>query len=100
FCRDLRDNRVAVGAQFAHSLGYPMIQRLNSGFNWSVFSVSAFDPFRIFPESGGWACSNIERPIPFPVFPFHFSLSRFLRNSFFSIDPSSLDAVGVAHPVS
>src|SRR6516165_1647653 len=43
--RDLRDDRVAVGAQASHSAGYPMSQRECAGFNRPRFSVGAGEPF-------------------------------------------------------
>jgi hypothetical protein len=41
FGRDLRDDRVAKGAQFTHSGGNPMSQETNSGFNAPGFSVGS-----------------------------------------------------------
>jgi hypothetical protein len=50
-CRlDERGSRAEVdgiseGAQLSHSLGYPMSQQTNSGFNAPRFSVGSDDPF-------------------------------------------------------
>ena len=48
---DLRDDRVAVGAQSSHSLGYPMSQRECAGFNWPGFPVSAGEPLDTTPRA-------------------------------------------------
>ena len=48
--RDLRDDRIAVGAQASHAAGYPMSQRECAGFNWPRFSVGAGEPFEIGPS--------------------------------------------------
>ena len=49
FCRDLRDDCVAVGAQASHAAGKPMSQRECAGFNWPPLSISAVEPISISP---------------------------------------------------
>ena len=44
---DLRDDRIASGAQLSHSAGNPISQRLNAGFSWPGFVVSAGDPLGV-----------------------------------------------------
>ena len=46
----LRDDGVAPGAQFPHSSGYPMSQRLKSGLSWPRFSVCAQDKLTCRPR--------------------------------------------------
>ncbi len=49
FRRDLRDDRIAVGAQASHSGGSPMSQRECAGFNWPPLSIPAVEPVSISP---------------------------------------------------
>lgn len=48
---DLRDDRVAVGAQSHHSGGYPISQRECAGFNRPPFPIAAEQPVSISPEA-------------------------------------------------
>ena len=49
--RRVRIDCIAVAPQEPHSAGYPMSQRLKSGFNWPPLSIPAEQPVRICPEA-------------------------------------------------
>ena len=54
-CRNLRHDRVTRSAQRAHSVAYPMSQRLKAGFSWPGFAVCAGEPLQI-TERGRLDC--------------------------------------------
>jgi hypothetical protein len=49
--RDLRDNRISIGAQASHSGGNPMSQRECAGFNGPLPAVPAQAPIDPGPKS-------------------------------------------------
>jgi hypothetical protein len=64
---DLRDDRIASGAQLPHSGGNPMSQRENSGLSWPRFSVCALKPFGIAPMAAVCKFSPPFPRVPGPV---------------------------------
>lgn len=49
--RDLRDDRIAGGAQLSHAGGYPMSQREKAGASWPGFAVATGEPLAIVPRA-------------------------------------------------
>ena len=50
FRRDLGIDCIAETPQESHAAGYPISQRLKSGFNTADFRVPAVDEFEVGPE--------------------------------------------------
>lgn len=50
FGRELRDDRVTVGAQASHSVGYPISQEGKAGLSAPRFSVCPGEPDVVGPE--------------------------------------------------
>ena len=83
FGEDLRDDRVAVGAQLAHSTGNPMSQRECSGFSWPPRVVDAGEPFGVSPGTAKSATvRRLLSVLPASLFPFC----------------AGVPAIGVGHP--
>jgi hypothetical protein len=80
-----RVDSVTIAAQSSHSVGSPMSQRQNAGFNWTRFSIGASDKLNSLPKINvvGSACF----------------LFGFQRNAEWSLS-LAIGAFGVGQPAS